>query len=132
MVDTILQSITSTFRIFAVEDIVGTIKNPLQKSYGSYDSSAGIVGLLTNLIRLAFVVAGIYALFNFIFAGYAYMTAAGDAKKLEQAWARIWQTLLGLIIVISSFVFAVLIGHLFFKDPLYLLRPQIFGPTEFK
>lgn len=121
-------------RVFAKElsdagDIVGTITNPLSNSYGNViDPKGGLIGLLTNILRLVFVVAGMYAFFNIIIAGYQYMSAAGDSKALSAAWARIWQTLIGLVIVVGSFALAALFGYLIFKDPGFMLRPTIYGP----
>jgi hydrogenase-4 membrane subunit HyfE len=114
-------------KAFAAE-IVGTITNPLTK-YGNYnETGAGIIGLFTNVLRLVFVGAGIYALINFIIAGYQYMTAGGDAKALSAAWARIWQTLLGLVIIVGSFALAALFGYIIFGDAGFILRPSIYGP----
>jgi hypothetical protein len=110
-------------------EIIGTIDNPLKNTYGSYDSApGGIIGLFTNVLRLVFVVAGIYALINFIIAGYQYMTAAGDTKALSSAFSRIWQTLLGLVIIVGSFALAALFGYLIFNDAGFILRPTIYGP----
>ncbi len=111
-------------------DIVGSIESPLSNTgYGSIQS--GAVGLfITNIIRLAFVAAGIYALFNFIIAGYSYMNAAGDSKKLSEAWNRIWQSLLGLIIIVGSFALASLFGYLIFGNAGFILNPTIYGPGE--
>jgi hypothetical protein len=117
-------------KAFAAE-IVGTITNPLAKTYGSYDAQgAGIIGLFTNILRLVFVIAGIYALINFIIAGYQYMTAAGDTKALTAAFSRIWQTLLGLVIIVGSFALAALFGYLIFGDAGFILRPSIYGPGK--
>ena len=110
-------------------DIIGNINNPLSGSYGDYNSTTGgVTLLLSNILRFVFVAAGIYALFNIIIAGYQYMTAAGDSKALSAAWARIWQTLLGLIIIVGSFALAAIIGYLFFGDAGYILNPTIYGP----
>jgi len=110
------------------EEIVGTINNPLTK-YGAYNAQGGgLIGLFTNVLRLVFVVAGIYALMNFIIAGYQYMTAGGDSKALSSAWSRIWQTLFGLVIIVSSFALAALFGYLIFGDAGFILRPSIYGP----
>lgn len=106
-------------------DIVGSITNPLT-AYGDY--TTGIVLFFNNVLRLVFVVAGIYALFNFIVAGYGYMNAGGDAKALVAAWNRIWQSLMGLIIIVMSFVLAAIFGQLFFGDATFILNPQIYGP----
>jgi hypothetical protein len=114
-------------QVFA-QDIVGQVENPLP-SYGTFDNpNGGIIALFANLLRLVFVAAGIYAFLNIITAGFQYMTAAGDPKKLSAAWARIWQTLMGLVILISSFAFAAIIGVLFFNDAGFILRPTIYGP----
>lgn len=111
-------------------DIVGSIGSPLANTgYGSIQS--GAVGMfITNILRLAFVAAGIYALFNFIIAGYSYMNAAGDSKKLSEAWSRIWQSLLGLVIIVGSFALASLFGYLIFNDAGFILNPTIYGPGE--
>ncbi len=106
--------------------VIGTVTNPMNASYGSYNT--GIIALLTNVLRLIFSVTGAFAFFNIIIAGYQYMTAAGDAKALTAAWARIWQSLIGLVILIGSFVLAALFGYLIFGDPGFMLNPKIYGP----
>jgi hypothetical protein len=110
-------------------NIIGSITNPLEKTYGSFNEPGlGIVLLVTNILRLIFVAAGIYALLNIIIGGYQYMSAGGDSKQLSAAWSRIWQTLLGLIIIIGSFALAGIIGFLFFGDANFILKPVIYGP----
>lgn len=107
-------------------NIVGTVTNPLP---GGYKNIAGGVGLfISNILRLVFVVAGIWAFINFIIAGFQYMSAGGDPKALNAAWARIWQSLIGLVFVVGSFALAALIGQLLFGDPSAILNPVIYGP----
>lgn len=105
--------------------IIGTVTNPLT-TYGSY--TTGLVLFINNALRLVFVAAGIYALFNFIIAGYSYMQAGGDPKMLTAAWNRIWQTLFGLVIIVASFVLAAIFGQLFFGDATFILNPKVYGP----
>jgi len=112
-------------KIFAVDSIVGEITNPLQK-YGGVKT--GLTAFLSNILRLVFVVAAVYAFVNLIIAGFAYMTAGGDAKQLAKAWDRIWQTLLGLAIIAGSFVLAAFFGYILFGDAMFLLKPAIYGP----
>ncbi len=106
--------------------IVGEIKNPLS-AYGSA-TGGGLILFFTNILRVFFVVAGIVAFLNFIIAGFQYMTAAGDAKALQAAWDRIWQSLLGLILIMGSFALAALFGFLIFGDAGFILNPKIYGP----
>jgi hypothetical protein len=113
-------------KVLAQAPIVGTIDNPLlQQSYGDV---TGLGLLISNALRLFFVVAGIITLFNFILAGFQYMSSAGDPKTLQSAWNRIMYSLIGLVIMSGAFVLAAIFGYLIFKDPLFMLRPAIYGP----
>jgi hypothetical protein len=108
--------------------IFGSVDNPLNKYGNVADSNGGIILFLTNILRFVFIIAGIYALINFILAGFQYMSAAGDSKALTAAWARIWQTLLGLVIIVASFAIAALVGVIFFGNAGFILNPVIYGP----
>jgi len=111
------------------EFIGGSITNP--SPYGSaIGGSGGLMLFLTNIIRLVFVVAGIYAFVNLIIAGYQYMSAGGDSKALNAAWSRIWQTLLGLAIIVGSFALISLFGYIFFGAGYNILSPIIYGPND--
>jgi hypothetical protein len=112
-----------------IGSIVGKITNPLPSSYKTLTgSNGGLILFFSNVLRLVFVVAGIYAFINFIIAGFQYMNAGGDSKALSAAWDRIWQSLLGLIIIVGSFALAALVGIVFFGKPEAILSPQIYGP----
>jgi len=110
----------------AANDIIGTVQNP-NPAYSSV-TSGGLIQFLTNILRLAFVAAGIFAFVNLVIAGFQYMGAGGDAKQLEAAWGRIWQSLLGLILIVGSFAIAALIGFVFFGNAGFILSPKIYGP----
>lgn len=126
IIHTMLSALSSS--VYAGDSVVGTVVNP--NPYGGLTTpGAGFVGFFSNILRFVFVIAGILALINFFIAGFQYIMAAGDSKKLNSAWDRIWQSLLGLMIVVGSFVFAALIGQLFFGNALFILRPQIYGPN---
>ena len=90
----------------------------------------GLIILFNNILRLLIVVAGIYALLNFILAGYAFMSAGGDPKLIDKAWAKIWQSLVGLLIIAISFALTALIGQLLFGSPTAILNPTIYGPGD--
>lgn len=82
---------------------------------------------ITIILRTLIIGAGVYALFSFIIAGYTFMSAGGDSKKVEAAWARIWQTILGLAFAAGAFVLAGLVGWLLFRDPTAITGFKIFG-----
>ena len=83
---------------------------------------------LNNIIKLLIVGAGIFALINLVLAGYGFMSAGDDPKKVAGAWAKIWQTLMGLAFAAGAFVLAAIFGQLLFGDYNALLQLRIFGP----
>jgi len=114
---------------------LATATNPLGTKItppmGGYNGAeGGIVLLLTNILRLAFAGAGIFAFINFIIAGYQYMSAGGDSKALTAAWGRIWQSLVGLLIVVMSFALISLISYLMFGSADFILNPKVYGPGQ--
>jgi hypothetical protein len=112
-----------------VSSIVGKINNPLPAAYGSIQNG-GLILFFTNILRFVFVIAGLIALVNIIYSGFLYMMAAGDPKKLADAWGRIWLSGVGLIIMVSSFAIAALFGYLIFGDAKFMLDPMLYGPGD--
>ena len=98
--------------------IFGSVKPPLP-------ATTTAQGLFTNVLRIVFFAAGLWAFLNIIIAGYQFMNAGGDPKAITAAWGRIWQSLLGLIIIVSSFVLAGIVGFLIFNDPLFMFKAPI-------
>lgn len=95
---------------------------------GSYSSEVGgIILFITNIIRFAFLIAGLLVLIKIVLAGFAYITAGGEPKKLEQAWANIWQSVVGILIMVSAFVLVAIIGQILFGDYKFILSPKLYG-----
>jgi len=106
-------------------DVFGPITPP---KFISSDP-AGMITLFNNILRLLVVGGGIFALLNFVIAGYQFISANGDPKLINLAWAKIWQSMVGLLIIVASFALAALLGLLLFNDPRAILQPKIYGPT---
>lgn len=90
---------------------------------------AGLISLLNAVLRLLVVIGGIWALLNIIFAGYGFISAGGDPKAIEKAWAKIWQSLVGLLFIAGAFVIAAVVGQIIFGDARVILSPDIVGPA---
>jgi hypothetical protein len=114
-------------KIFAADatTLVGTVKNPLPTAYQGVGK---ISVFFTNILRLVFVAAGIFAFVNLILAGFQFIGAGGDSKAVEKAWGKIWQSLLGLILVVGSFALAALFGQILFGNAGFILNPTIYAP----
>ena len=110
-----------------MDDIVGNVTAPpaLQR----FLPFAGVgLGTLINLFLNILVVAGtVYALFNFILAGYSFLGAGNDPKKVEGAWAKIWQTVIGLAFIAGATVLGAIFGQLLFGDWRAIIEPTIPG-----
>ncbi len=104
----------------------GTIA-PAQSAFGGGGDNPGLVvgKLIQTVIWLLIVGAGVYALINLILAGYSFMSAGDDPKKVAGAWAMIWQTILGLAVAAGAFVLAAIFGQLIFDNPTFILNPTI-------
>lgn len=108
------------------KSIFGNITAPYPA--GSYSSDVGgLVIFFMNVVRLIFVIAGLFIFIKIILAGFAYITAGGEPKKLEQAWANIWQSIVGALIMVSAFALSALIGQLLFGDAFFILHPMLYG-----
>lgn len=101
----------------------GQIANPT----GFADGPQGFFNFLSTIFKLAGTVAGLFFIVKIIIAGFGYLSANGDEKKIAAAWATIWQSIIGLIIVASAFVIAGVIGYIF---GINILNPDITGPTS--
>ncbi len=100
---------------------------PALQNYNSVDGS-GLFIFLNIALKLLMVLAGIFSIFQFLLAGYGFMSAGGDVPKMTAAWARIWQSLIGLIVVSGTFVIAGVAGQVIFGDFNALLNPTIYAP----
>lgn len=114
-------------------DIFGTITDPLKKISGNgypdiYGQPSGLVMFLNNVVRLLIVVGGLFAFFNLVLAGYGFLSAGDDPKKMAAAWSKIWQSMMGLLFIVGAFVLAAIFGYLLFKDVGAILNPKLYGP----
>lgn len=111
------------------ESVFGTIKPPAGVEKYNAAGGIGILAFLSQVIQLVFVVAGLWVMYNVISAGFTYLTSQGDSKAHEKVKNQITYSLIGLIIIVSSFGFAALIGQIFFGNPSFILNPTLQGPA---
>ena len=106
--------------------IFGDIINPTK--YGlTGEKGQGLFDFLSNVFKFAAVAGGIYMILQIILAGFDYISASGDVKKTEAAWAKIWQSILGLVIISSAFIIAGVVGRFTGID---IFNPKVIGPGQ--
>ena len=88
--------------------------------------TGAIPGLISAFVKTLMMGAAVYALFNFILAGYAYISSSGDSKGIQMATAKIWQTVIGITVAVGALVITAIVSQLLFGDAGFLLNIQIF------
>lgn len=68
--------------------------------------------VISTIIGVMTVVAGIYFLFLVIIAGYQWMTSGGDKAGMEAARNKLTYAIVGLVVVVLAFTLISLIGAL--------------------
>lgn len=111
--------------------IFGTIDNPLSGKFGigSYkDVTTGLPLLISNVVRLVTIAGGIWMFGNLLVAGFMYLTAGGETEKVNKAWAMIYQSMIGLVVIVGAFAITGVISLLLYGSVTAILQPTIFGP----
>ncbi len=106
--------------------VFGSIKPPVDNQYFQATGGQGLFLFLTKIFKFLGVLAGIYMAFQIVSAGYMYLSANGDSKLTAIAWTKIWQSILGLVIVASAFVIVALVERF---TGLQIRNFQICGPN---
>ena len=112
----------------------GEIENPLNtfgsgSGYGGVEQGGAV--FISNIVKLILVVGGITTLFIALFAGFTYITASGDTKKLTSAVSSINMALTGMIIMVAAVALTGVVSWVLFGSPTVILSPQIYGPGDF-
>ena len=110
-------------------DFFGGITPPAAISrFGGGSAGGGIIIFLNIVLRLFFIIAGIYSFWQFISAGWTFMSSEGDAKKLAAGRDKIIWAFIGMLVMSMAFVLAAIMGFLLFGDVTAILNPKLIGP----
>ena len=120
---TLLASFYSFTTDILSQGVIGGIANPLPK-YASTQGE-GLFKFLGNVLKFIGTIGGVYMIIQLIMAGFAYINSAGDPKAASAAWAQIWQSILGMVIIASAFVIASVVERF---TGIKILSPVIYGP----
>jgi hypothetical protein len=113
-----------------LDGVIGPINapGPTQAHIASEDdSSAQIPGFLlfiSRLLQYSSVVAGIWVLFNATWAGLLYIQGA-DAKSMDKVRGIITNSVIGLLLIVTAYTIAALVGLLVFGDASFIISPRL-------
>jgi len=78
----------------------------------------GVVNAVSSIVGIMTTAASIWFLLQVLFGGYEWMSAGGDAKKIESARSRITNAFIGIVIVVGSWSLLAVVGQFFGYDTL--------------
>jgi amino acid transporter len=93
---------------FAVELDPAVNLKSVGKGLGQ-ETAAPLPEMLGNIIEVFLSVLGIIFVVLVVYAGYLYLTAAGDDEKVKKAKKLLGQAVIGLIIVLSAYAIALFV-----------------------
>lgn len=92
-----------------IEDVFGKINPPDSvKSLG--EGAGGISQLLSSIIRLIYVTAGIVFVFMVILSAFQWIVSGGDKEAVGNARKRLTFAIIGIIVLSLGFVIIGIIG----------------------
>lgn len=121
---------TATPTLADTEGVFGQIDAPagvaeLNAKAGTTGNNIGLLIFISNMIKFISIIAGVWVLFNFIFAGFTYVTAAGDSGAYSKIGEKLSLSVTGLLLIVAAYTIAGIISLLIFGDATYIINPQI-------
>ena len=92
--------------VFDAGNISDTLQIPFKELGGGG-------GLLSAILALALVLAGLFFLLYFLVGGLQWLTSGGDKAHLESARGKITNALIGLVIIIAAFAIMTILEAMF-------------------
>ena len=116
--------------VFAGEfdSVIGRVDEPKGVELINIEAGAGNIGILlffSKFIQVITVIASIWVVINVILAAFKYLTGGGKADTHAKVKDTLTMSIIGLIIIVSTYTIAGLIGLVFFGDASYILNPTI-------
>ncbi len=110
--------------------IIGKVTPPPIFAVGSKYAfeGGGVAFFISNIVRLLTIIAGIWMLLNFVLAGLQFISAQGNDEQVKNAWNKIFNSMIGMVIIIVAYTLTALLSYIMFGDPTFILNPTLTGP----
>ncbi|PIR59368.1 MAG: hypothetical protein COU69_00665 [Candidatus Pacebacteria bacterium CG10_big_fil_rev_8_21_14_0_10_56_10] len=120
---------------FSAASVHAQITNPAIGSLGTTGGAADsgpaaalvFATFFVRIWRAAVTLGGLIVIVFFLWGAFDWITAGGDASKISSARNKIVQSVLGLLILVGSFVILDFISGLFFGDSFQILQLNFLG-----
>ena len=110
------------------DQLIGEVRIPEGTALINAEMGQGEIGILlfiSKLIQITTVIASIWVVINVLLAAYQYLSGGGKADNHAKVNNILTMSVVGLIIIVSTYTIAGLIGLIFFQNPTYIINPVI-------
>ena len=94
----------------AIGDGLGSVSSVFP--HGGLSGTTSVMGLIRTIIQLMLMFAGIVAVIFIIIGGYMYITSSGNAEQAEKGKNTLVNAIIGIIIIVLSYVVVTVITNL--------------------
>ncbi len=108
-------------QVVHAEDVIGTITLPT----GIRSDVSQTGDFISAIVRFFIIIAGLFTVWQFLSGGLSYITSNGDKNKVQEAGSKITMSIVGLVVVVASFVITAIISQLLFGDFTAILSPKL-------
>jgi len=113
------------------EHVFGIIEAPEGVvKYANLDGGIGLIGFISNLIKVGTLVAGLWVLYNFIKAGFILLKSGGDTSAYGKVSQELTMSVVGLVVIVAAYAITGVVSLIVFGDAGYILNPTISGPGD--
>jgi len=89
---------------FTESNMMKNLQNTGKEAYSTNAiNQASLSSSISGIISVVLSMLGVIFIILFIYAGYNWMTAAGDEAKVEKARDTMWRAVIGLIIIVGAY-----------------------------
>lgn len=106
-----------------VKNGLGPFSNTYTKTIG--EIGANFSGIISTIVGVLTLFAGIWFIIQFIIGAYKWISSGGEKQQVEEAKNHLTQAVVGLTIIVISYVLIGLVGTILGLD---ILNPQLIIP----
>jgi hypothetical protein len=96
---------------------------------GGGNDQIGLINFLSLMLRIFTIVAGLFFMFNLIYAGYLFLSAGSDAGQFNKFKEMLYYSLIGLLVIAMAYMIAGVAGLFLFGDAGYIIQPALYQAT---
>jgi hypothetical protein len=112
--------------------IIGGVEAPTAISAINTEAGGniGVIFFISRVLNFANIIAGILVMLNFVFAGFLYITGAGNASNMSKINQRLLWSIVGILVIVASYTLAAIFGLIFFNNATFIITPTLSGALE--